>query len=241
MRAGTNKTIFRRLTAKGFTPRHVAEVGVYHPDMSNVYDYVLQGVRCTLVEPEPESIRRIRACFGARANVTLHPVAAYKTCGPLRLTKREASTFVSDLAQSPAIANDGCAPGTGTEITVDAVTFDRLDDGTIDLLSVDIEGSEWFVIQHLVSRPAVISVETHGGAYRNPHLSEIRDWMQREGYVLWYQDNSDSVYVRRAEISLTLVDAVRLHASRCRLALRCARKRLVVAVRSRPARKHRSN
>ena len=43
----------------------------------------------------------------------------------------------------------------------------------IDLLSVDTEGCEWFVLQTLRSRPAVISIETHGGLYLNPHRDEI--------------------------------------------------------------------
>ena len=45
------KTICRKLNNKGFAPQHAAEVGVYHPETSNIYDYLVDGTRCTLVEP----------------------------------------------------------------------------------------------------------------------------------------------------------------------------------------------
>jgi len=39
------------------------------------------------------------------------------------------------------------------------------------------------VLKHLVSRPKVISIETHGKYYLNPFLTEITQWMEREGYT----------------------------------------------------------
>ena len=84
-----NKTIFRRLEARGFSPSHVAEVGVYMPETSNVYDYIEAGVRATLVEPDVASIERIEARFGEYPAVTLHRVAAYDYEGELTLTQCE--------------------------------------------------------------------------------------------------------------------------------------------------------
>ena len=62
------KTLYRKLTQKGFRPAHAAEVGVWRPDTSNLHDYVLQGTRCTLVEPDPDSIRLIRERFASNSN-----------------------------------------------------------------------------------------------------------------------------------------------------------------------------
>ena len=92
--------------------------------------------------------------------------------------------------------NDGYVIAAGRSFTVPAVTFDTIDDGTIDVLAIDIEGGEWFVLRHLVSRPAIISVETHGKRYVNPYRAEIDAWMRAEGYGAWYRDDSDTVYRR---------------------------------------------
>jgi FkbM family methyltransferase len=224
------KAIFLRLTARGFFPAHVAEVGVFHPESSNVYDYVLRGVRCTLVEPDPESIARIRLAFGAMKHVTLHPVAIHERAGTVSLTQRASSSFLSDLATSPAIANDGVDPRLEQQFTVSAVTFDHVDDGTIDLLSVDIEGAEWYVLSHMVSRPAVVSVETHGGAYINPRLAEIRGWMAANGYVRFYVDRSDTVYVQPGRVRVTTLDRLRALAMDSLLAARRERKKLLRSV-----------
>lgn len=221
-----NKKLFKKLTAKGFTPEHVSEVGVYIPESSNIYDYIKHGIRTTLVEPDPKSIKRIEAIFGNQPNVTLHPVAAFDFNGPLQLADREASTFVSTLEASPAIVNDGYVVDDNDCFTVDSVTFDRIDDGTIDLISIDTEGSEWFVLKYMSSLPAVISIESHGAAYTNPYLAEIRDWMRDKGYVLFYRDKSDSVYVQPDTISLTLLDKGLLWLENQALSMRRSRKRL---------------
>lgn len=181
----------QRLVKKGFQPRHAAEVGVYSVASSNVADYVQAGVRCTLVEPLPSSVARLREEWGELPNVSLHAVAAADQPGMVVLTDHAGSSYVSTLPTSPAHGRTA----QGSHI-VPALTFDSLDDGTIDLLSTDAEGSEWFVIKHMRSRPTVLSVETHGRRYRNPFLREIEDWTLRNGYQVWYRDKSDTVYVR---------------------------------------------
>ena len=101
------KRLYRMLEKKGFRPTHVVEVGVWMPEMSNIFDYIEAGIRTTLVEPDHASIARIKERFGAYDNVTLHEVAAYDFEGELELSQRDASTFVSELEASPAIVNDG--------------------------------------------------------------------------------------------------------------------------------------
>ena len=226
MSTRANKLIFKMTVRKGFLPAHVAEVGVYRPAASNIYDFIQAGIRCTLVEPDPASIEHIRQCFAANQNVTLHPVAVYDTNGKLELIHRGASTFVANLASSPAIVNDGYTLDHRDKFTVEATTFDRLDDGTIDLLSVDTEGSEWFVIKHMKSRPAIISLETHGAAYVNHYLGEITAWMRQNNYRVWYKDKTDSVFARRDRIAVTFTDTLRLASMDLYLALRRQRKKL---------------
>ena len=206
MNFSDKKLIFNKLNKKGFHPQHVAEVGVYYPETSNVYDYVIQGVKATLVEPNPDSIQRIKKHFQTFKNVTLHEVAVFDNSKKVKLINRQASTFLSTLDAAPAIINDQYQIDDSDSFEVDAVTFDTIDDGSIDLLSIDIEGSEWYVIKNLVSRPAIISIETHGALYRNPNMDKIRAWMDVNDYQIWYKDRSDSIFVRKGVFDITLID-----------------------------------
>ena len=221
-----NSLLYRRVNAKGFRPSHVAEVGVWHPNTSNIYQFINDGVRTTLVEPDPKSIALIKSEFGKKNNVTLYEFAACDFNGQVELCKRESSTFVSSLSSSPALVNDDYEIIQADKFLVEARLFNEIDDGTIDLLSIDIEGSEWFVVKNLRSRPTVISLETHGGIYINPHIDDLRNWMHENNYLLWYKDNSDSVYVLRSNLSVSLIDKMRLVNSNFVVAYRSCKKRL---------------
>ena len=220
------KTIYKKLCQKGYTPSHVAEVGVYHPETSNIIDYINNGTRATLVEPDPESIRLIHKEFSDNENITHYPYAIYKNSGKLKLSRRGASTFVTDLSESPAIINDEYVKTDEDTFLVDAVTFDKIDDGSIDLLSVDIEGAEWYVIEYMVSRPDIISLETHGAIYINPNINEIEEWLADNNYRIWYLDESDSVYVKNGIVNIGLLDKLLLFTKRILLAIKRSRKRI---------------
>lgn len=216
--------LHRRVQAKGFTPTHVGEVGVHLPTDSNVYEWITAGVRATLVEADPLTVQQIHAHFGARPAMTVHAVAACDFHGEVELRRAGPSTFIRGL-NSPAVVNDGCDETVGDVFHAPARLFSEIDDGTLDLLSIDVEGAEWFVIKHLKSRPAVLSVETHGARYVNPHRADIEAWTRANGYVVWYLDRTDTVYVNPDLIALTGLDRARRSWRRCTVALRRWRKR----------------
>jgi len=174
---------------------HVCEVGVYLPETSNIIDFIKEGIRTTLVEADAVTNEKIRTYFSGFP-VTLFPVAVWDYNGTITLSKAEASTFVTELKSSPALINDRYIIREENNFEVPCMVFSDIDDGTIDLLSIDIEGCEWYVIKHLKSRPRVISVETHGKYYTNPFIREIRDWMGKENYIPWYKDGSDTVFIK---------------------------------------------
>jgi len=204
MRAGTEKKLYEKVRSKNLAVKHVCEVGVWLPEMSNILDFIIKDrLRTTLVEPDPKSIAAIRSYFKEYPNVELQPYAAFDHHGTLELVQRDASTFVSTLPYSPAQVNDRYKVRQEDRFTVECRRFDQLDDATIDLLSVDTEGSEWYVIHYLKSRPLVISVEMHGKSYLNPYYTEIADWMAREGYDKWYMDKTDIVYYKKGAFPIT--------------------------------------
>jgi FkbM family methyltransferase len=190
------KQIYSKLKERNITPTHVCEVGVYLPETSNIIDFIKDGIKATLVEADPATVEKIRTYFKGY-DITLHPYAVWDHNGVIKLSKANASTFVTSLESSPAIENDKYKVKEEDTFEVPCRIFSDLDDGTIDLLSVDIEGSEWYVIKYLKSRPRIISIETHGKYYTNPFIKEITAWIEENNYTPWFKDGSDTVYVRK--------------------------------------------
>ncbi|MDQ6764248.1 MAG: FkbM family methyltransferase [Bacteroidota bacterium] len=195
MNSAPQKEIYRKLKKKNLTFHHVCEVGVYLPETSNIIDFIKDGLRATLVEADTVTAEKIKDYF-KNYNIRLYPMAIWDFNGTIQISKAAASTFVTALQSSPAIVNDKYKVSEENTFEVPCVVFSDIDDGTIDLLSIDVEGCEWYVIKHLKSRPAIISVETHGKHYTNPFINEIKKWMEKENYIVWYKDKSDTVFVR---------------------------------------------
>jgi FkbM family methyltransferase len=192
-----NERLYRKTRILEYKFGHVAEVGVYLPESSNILGFIKDGVRADLYEPDPECIVKMKEYFKDNSNVRIFPYAIFAEKGSIRLYRDGASTFAADLKSSPALANDRYQPAPEDIFYAEARVFSDFDDGTIDLLSIDTEGCEWYVLMHLKSRPLVISLETGWKKYRNPFLSLIRDWMKENGYRKWYRDRSDTIYLRR--------------------------------------------
>jgi len=209
--AGTTKKIYSKILSKSLPVNHVCEVGVFLPQMSNVFDFITKSkTKTTLVEPDPKSIKAIKEFFGNYSNVTLYPFAVYDYNGTMELVQREASTFAADLSASPALINDNYKVKDEDKFSVECKTFDRIDDGTIDVLSIDTEGCEWFVIKNLKSKPVVISLETHGKKYVNPYFREINNWMNENGYEPWFMDKSDTIYYKKGSFAMNANERMQL-------------------------------
>lgn len=125
MKENCNDLLYKKVNKKGVALSHVAEVGVWHPNTSNILNYITDGLKTTLVEPDPYSINLIKEKFNNSA-VTLHEVAVCDFDGEVELCKRASSTFVSTLPSSPAIANDGCTVSDSEKFTAKAIKFDEL-------------------------------------------------------------------------------------------------------------------
>lgn len=205
MNTKEHKKFYRKIKLRGIPINHACEVGVYLPQTSNIIDFIKEGVQSSLVEADPDTVKILKEYF-KDYNITIYPVAVWSESGTIRLSRAAASTFVSELESSPAIVNDKYKVTVENSIEVKCVVFSEIDDGTIDLLSIDIEGGEWNVIKNLKSRPKVISVETHGKYYTNPFIKEINQWMVNENYIIWYKDLSDTVFVKNGVAKPSMFD-----------------------------------
>jgi FkbM family methyltransferase len=207
MNTRDTKLIYRRLKKRNLQFSHVCEVGVYLPETSNIVNFIKDGIRTTLVEADSETVEKIKKYFSG-FNIEVVPVAVWDTNGVIKLSKAAASTFVTALKASPAIINDKYQVKEENTFEVPCRIFSEIDDGSIDLLSVDIEGGEWYVIKHLKSRPNVISIETHGKYYTNPFIKEIEESLEKKGYITWYKDRSDTVYIKEAFLVPTMGEKI---------------------------------
>jgi FkbM family methyltransferase len=199
-----NNKLFTKCSRLSPDIAHVAEVGVYLPHTSNVLGWIEKGIRTSLFEADPQTAEKCREAFADHKEVSVNNLAIADYTGQLTLYRVGASTFADNVQSSPAIANDGYMPEKKDSFVVECTTFDVVDDGTIDVLSIDIEGGEWNVIRFLRSRPLVISVEFGYKSYVNPNAGNILRWMYKEGYEPWYADGSDVVFAKKNLVRSTL-------------------------------------
>ncbi len=205
-----NFLLYNKLNNKKYIPKKVCEIGVYKPEESNILLFIENNIPAILVEALPEYCLNIKIFFENKKNVNLIEAAIYDFNGEIELCHSDASTFVSDLESSPALINDNYKKNNTNTIKVRSVKFSEIDPGDIDLISIDIEGAEWYVLKHMVSRPNIISIETHGKFYTNPFINQIKDWMALNNYIIWYKDKSDSIYIRKDIFKVTIFDKIGL-------------------------------
>jgi len=183
----------------GIPVRRAAEIGVFSFPDSSVKGYAAAGVPCDLYEAMPRFCEHIAIDIRDLPNVTLHRFAVSNRNGTLDLHFAGhvgGSTFAVGQASSPALVIDRFVPDEASKVRVPVRDFAEVDPGDFDVVSIDIEGGEWNVLQQLKSRPAVLAVETHFRKYVNPHLAEIVEWCRANGYRVWYLTKSDTVFFR---------------------------------------------
>ena len=200
-----------------FDPKVVFEIGVGPVELSRSRLF-WQTSECHLFEPLEEFQLGLWEAVDEFPNVHLHEVAIWKENGQVELVTGGETSFIAGV-DSPAnqwdrrhkpsperfIENDrgefmvqGPSRIVRTSVLVQADTIDIYDQGNIDVLWLDTEGAEYHVLEKLISRPRFISVECKAKMwYTNPHLQEIKDWMNREGYEEAGSDDADIYFKRR--------------------------------------------
>ncbi len=184
--------------------QHVAEIGVFMAKDCNMDSLIRKGIKCTLVEPQQMCIDDLEQIYGDRENVILYPWAiGYEPTQSYLYVPNTQGNI--DAGASAYIDRDGSPyqKRTGENVPgdhkqrIEVVTFDTIDDGTIEAIHIDTEGHEWAVIKNMVSRPIIISLEMYGpNDYVNPHKDKIELWLDDNGYVLETVEEADVIYIR---------------------------------------------
>jgi FkbM family methyltransferase len=173
--------------------KHIAEVGC--DGKISLHEFITPESRVQIFECNPDHLREIKRHYGDMPNVTVHPYAMWKEKGKVRFNLEGATSYVEGV-QSPLLANDMFRTPEQQIIEVEARTFDEFDDGTIDIMDIDIEGAEWYVIEKMKSRPSVITIEMSWKAYVNPHTKEIEKWFSDNMYFKFKEEKAVHFYRR---------------------------------------------
>jgi FkbM family methyltransferase len=147
--------------------------------------------RVLLIEPHPRFAAKIREEYPW---ADLREVAVGPDFGTTDLACVKGSSFTTNVGWAPIHHKNPKQASAANRIRVGMVPFDALDDGQIDLINLDCEGSEWEVIKGMRSRPRFLQIELYS---RHTHYAEITEWLEREHYrVVLSWGNSNLILVR---------------------------------------------
>lgn len=179
-------------------PKNIWEVGVGNPAASRAAKFIDLGVPLHLFEPLHLQYSRLVESFGGRENVKIYQVAISDIDAEVNLVESNECSFIEGVKSPTVYMNERGqwgVPTTKSRVQAKPISF--YDDGHIDILLIDTEGNEWKVLSTLISRPRLISVETHmhDSGYQTVNLDKIREWLKNNGYHLIAQDVSDEYYL----------------------------------------------
>jgi FkbM family methyltransferase len=191
------RDLFNETQRVGLPIRSVCEVGVYFADKCSLKSFIDAKLPTTLIEADPNCVQDLEKAFGSIPNVTIVRKAIWHEHTQLKFYRSNASTFAGAVGGSPAEVNDSYKLREEDSFSVDAILFSDVDSGNYDLVLIDVEGAEYNVIQHMKSRPLVISLEMRASTYQNPKTAELNTWLSQNNYRLWFHNDTDSVFIRK--------------------------------------------
>jgi len=197
--------LYKMIKKSNIKYKHVVEIGVYKPNTANTLGFIKEGTFCTLFEADPDIATEIKDQFSKKYNVKVHSCALTSSEGSMKLYKAGSSSFLETVDYSPAIMHDGYQKNDSDTIKVNTKRFSTFDKGDIDILSIDIEGGEWDVINDMISRPKVICIETQSRDYINPNIEKITSWLEDNNYEIWFVDDTDTIFVKSGLVKYSLM------------------------------------
>lgn len=171
------------------------EIGVGNPGICRAVNY--SDCECHLFEANPNTYNQLKDSFGGRSSWCLYNCAIADYNGKIKFSMDGDSSYISNIA-APTIQ---CAPleyvNSREIVEVDCFKISEFDKNDIDILLLDMEGSEFFVLKYLISRPEKIIIEMDNGGrgYINPFYSEIVDWMNANNYKM-IDKNEDAIFIK---------------------------------------------
>jgi hypothetical protein len=126
----------------------------------------------------------------------IHQVAIADNFGKANLRNVGGSSYIKGIAWAPIFTDNPARARKAGKQRVNTVPFSAIDDGQIDILSLDCEGSEWFVLKNMISRPILIQIEHR---VENAFAKDIDEWFKNNNYCelsRWQYGSVNIIYHR---------------------------------------------
>lgn len=149
--------------------------------------------KAIFVEPDPKMAATARVNYPW---ATVHQVAIAEDFGAANLRNLKGASYITGLPWAPAHDYIPARAKRAAKTRVATVPFHTLDDGRIDAINLDCEGSEWFVLSRMFSRPKFLQIELYP---RHAHRAQILDWLAANGYTelrRWGHDLANIIFIR---------------------------------------------
>lgn len=166
-----SKNSFRTFCECGVGPMDISSApDVYHKKLVNKLILVepnpIMAAAVPIEMPEKEGmpeVKLIKKAIGFKGQCD----------GKFNLKMNNGSSYI-DGTWSPT-------PSNGDSVDVELIPFSQIDDGKIDAMVLDCEGMEWAVLEDMISRPQLLSVEIWKG---HPHCEQIFNWLNLNKYIV---------------------------------------------------------
>jgi hypothetical protein len=189
------------------SPKVVFEVGVGSSRFCKTRKYWSGGIECHIFEPHPYFYKKITLEALSFPNVKTYNFGILDKNGEHELYLINNCSFFKGV-DSPfnfGINNSSEVQGGNSNLEVmystdkvwaNVATIDRFDKGNIDILFLDMEGSEFFALLHLVSRPILISLRYHyQGGYNYNYGQYINGWLQQNNYIFYGRTETELCFI----------------------------------------------
>lgn len=172
----------------------IFEIGVGALPLCRTLNFINTTNQCYLFEPNPSSFTGLKRHLGQYDNFHLFNIALGNINRKELSAENNTCEFILDSnnsyiegIQSPCLTYWKEDINKFRKIKVPFYDITDYDEGNIDFLYLDTEGSEYFILEKLVSRPKGIVVELRslGCNYTHKYFHEINKWMDDNNYDLY--------------------------------------------------------
>jgi FkbM family methyltransferase len=183
--------------------KKIFEIGVGEVYTCRTRRFWGSEIECHLFEPNPILYKELVNASKEYKNVYIYNIAIMDKSGEEEILLMNNCSYINNVVSPVALHHgfDSNIIKNAPKAKIKSETIDKFDIGDIDLLLIDTEGCEWFVLEKLISRPKQIVVETSTiGSENKPILNKNIDkillWMWENNYQFVLRDENDSHFVR---------------------------------------------
>jgi len=183
--------------------KKIFEIGVGEVYTCRTKRFWGSDIECHLFEPNPILYKDLINQSKQYKNVYIYNLAITDKSGEEEMLLMNNCSYVEGV-DSPVLLNHGKSSDcikTAQKTKIKTETIDKFDKGDIDVILIDTEGCEWFVLEKLISRPRQIAIETstlgqEGKIIYNKNIDKILFWMWENNYQLALKDENDSHFLK---------------------------------------------